>query len=118
MVSYAAVPINSDTILALFAHVSENPDGHSRLAWAMFRYPWVEGCEYYFIGGNYLGLSYPNYIRQILTRSQLDSWFTYDKKSTERRNGPRPNGWWFVVTPRKEVIFRASRNKDQEEITA
>lgn len=114
MPTYAAIPVNENTILELFSHVADVPDGKSRLAWALFRYPWVEGCDYYFIGGNYLGLNYHNFIKQILRRSELDSLFTYNEKAIERKNGPRPNGSWFAVKLRDGVIVRGNHNHTQE----
>lgn len=118
MVSYAAIEVNQATVVEMFAHVFDVPDGQSRLAWAMFRYPWVEGCKYFFIGGNYLGINQPDFTKQILRKSQLDAWFTYNEKSIARKNGPRQNGSWFIVTPREGIIFRGPRSKVQEELTA
>lgn len=114
MVTYAAVPINENTILELFSHVADFPDGRSRLAWTLFKYPWAEGCDYFFIGGNYLGLNYQNFSKQILRRSELDSLFTYDRKALERKNGPRPNGYWFPVTVRRGSVVRGSHNHKRE----
>lgn len=119
MPTYAAIPVNRNTVLEIFAHASDLPDGRARLAWALFKFPWVDGVDYFFIGGNYLNRAgQPDYALQILRKSQLDSYFTYNQKAAERRNGPRNNGSWFAVTTREGVIIRGPRSKSREEISA
>ena len=116
MVTYAAIEINQATLTEIFAHVADVPDGRARVAWALFKYPWADGCSYFFIGGNYLNADGPpDYSRQILLRSQLDSWFTYNEKAIARKNGPRNNGSWFTITTREGVIFTKPRRKNQKE---
>ena len=118
MVTYAAIEINQATLTEIFANVSDVPDGRSRFSWALFRYPWVEGVDYFFIGGNYLGLNQLNYTRHILRKSDLDSWFTYNEKAIARKNGPRNNGSWFAVTLREDVVIPGSRRNPKVEVTA
>jgi hypothetical protein len=115
MPTYAAIPVNRNTIMEIFAHVVDVPDGHSRLAWALFKFPYNEE-DYFFIGGNYLGMSGPpDFGRQILPKAKLNEWFDYNVKAMERRNGPRQNGSWFPVSVKDGIIFRGPRNRTREE---
>ena len=119
MTTFAAIPVNRDTVLEIFAHASDLPDGRARLAWALFKFPWVEDCEYFFIGGNYLNRAgQPDYNKQIIRRSQLDSWFEYNKKVLEKNYRPRTNGSWFAVSTRRGVVIPGSRKPAQEKISA
>jgi HKD family nuclease len=94
--SYAAIKLNKDTIISVLGSVFDMPAGQERLIWAMLKYPYQPGVEHYFVGGNYLRLNQPDYMRQILTRTELDLLFTY--KEQEKKNGrPNPNLNWFVV---------------------
>lgn len=105
MPTYAAIPITKSSIFSLFAHVADLPDGKSSLAWAIFKFAYDDEDEFYFIGGNYTGKpGYPDFSRQIVSKSQLDAWFTYNPKHISRIERPRANGGWFIVTPRKKFM--------------
>lgn len=107
MSTYAAIPVDASTIIELFAHVADVPDGKSRLAWALFKFPWDAEDEFFFIGGNFLARNQPDFMRQIVSQSQLDKWFVYNPAHINRnpRNRPRKNGSWFTVTVRAGAIF-------------
>ena len=100
MTTYAAIKLNKNTIISVLGHVADTPAGRERLVWALFNYPYQDGVDHYFIGGNYLKLTQPDYSRQILTRTELDLLFTYEEQV--KKNGRRdPDVNWFMVTIRE-----------------
>lgn len=105
--TYAAIKISKENLLKMMGCVSDSPAGEERLTYALWRYPYLAGVTYYFIGGNYLKANYPDYSRHILTQDELDLLFSYNmpKARVGQRN---PDINWFPVTLRvlelEEVI--------------
>lgn len=94
MTSYAAIRLSKHTVMSCVANVADVPAGEERLIYAFLKYPFKEGEAYYFVGGNYLGLNQPDYIRNILTQEELDRLFTYKIRTL---------GSWFIVKVRDDI---------------
>jgi hypothetical protein len=113
--TYAAIQVDLKTIIEMLAHVSEVPDGKSRLVWALFTFNYDKEEDYFFIGGNYLNMDGPpNYKLQIVSRKQLNEWFEYNEKPLNRSCRPKDTGSWFPVKVKNGLIFRGPRAKKEE----
>jgi hypothetical protein len=102
MPSYAAIRLTKETVVSVLGNVADVPAGRERLVWAIFKYQYKPGTNYYYIGGNYLGLTQPDFTRQILDQVDLDLRFTYPE---QKKVGGRPDPYvnWFVVKLRENV---------------
>jgi hypothetical protein len=98
--TYAAIRLTRDTIMTIMANVAEVPMGQEKLVYAMLKYPFRADVAHYYIGGNYLRMSYPDFTQQILTQSELDVLFTYRERGKVIPGRLDPAKQWFPVTLR------------------
>ena len=99
MSGYAAIKITKRNLGAILASLSDSPGGEARFVHACLVYPYAGG-DVYFIRGNYKRQQNAwDFCDHLKTEQELSEEFTHN--SSDGKFRPKPDGEWFVVTPKE-----------------